>query len=242
METNYGNFYGATVEALLRQLGRVPYEDCCYDATHCGDDACYITSEYSTYSFTRPDAPACCLVLKTVTSDTVGTTYSVRSKAEWSISEAVALWNPMCYDALDLQLPYKHLLAAAICDTIDTKPCGGCPPNTPCCDADSGTCVLPTCADVEPFCHDNTKTGLRARQLCPNTCGCNDPTSPLALFNTDSGCGDQCVRSGVYRQKLGELPCEDVEKDDPNFAALLDDISAVASTMPSATLPWRHAM
>ena len=99
--------------------------------------------------------------------------------------------------------------------------------------------VYDTCISVT-----NTKTGLRARQVCPNTCGCNDPKSPLALFNADSGCGDQCVRSGVYRAKLDEIPCEDVPKDDPDFVAFLEDFYAVSQTWPqdwaAGAWQWSH--
>ena len=71
-----------------------------------------------------------------------------------------------------------------------SAPCGGCPPNAAYCDGER--CVTPLCADVAAHCAANTQTGIRARQLCPNTCGCNDPTSPLALFAGEQGCGDQC--------------------------------------------------
>ena len=235
--SNYGSFGGATVEALLRQLGRVPNDDCCYgdgaDAV-CGygapPSAC-TEDDGSPYGKPRDDAPGCCLVQKTAAQDVVGTDYSVATKAAWSVEKAVAIWNPMCYDALDLGLPYNQLLAAAIGDTVDSAPCGGCPPNAAYCDGER--CVTPLCADVAAHCAANTQTGIRARQLCPQTCGCNDPRSPLALFDGAAGCGDQCTRSGVYRSRLDELPCEDVARDDPAFVAFLDDFAAVAATWPS---------
>ena len=46
--------------------------------------------------------------------------------------------------------------------------------------------------------------------LCPQTCGCADPRSPLALALPLNGCGDRCVLSGAYREALAALPCEDL--------------------------------
>ena len=235
MASNYGSFSGATVNALVRQLGRVPEEECCYKGV-CGTQgpgsAC-IEDDGSLYGKPWADAPGCCLVAKTFTQDVVGTDYSVGTKSEWTVPEAAAIWNPMCYDVLDLGLPYNQQLAAAVGDTVDSGPCGGCPANAPACVQETGECITPVCADLADYCQANTKTGKRARQLCPNTCGCNDPTSPLALFAGEQGCGDQCRRSGVYTQLLDELPCEDVAADDANFLAFLDDAAAVAQTWPS---------
>ena len=91
------------------------------------------------------------------------------------------------------------------------------------------------CSDFAPFCNDVSTLGVRARQMCPRTCGCDDPTSSLALFMPASGCGEQCARSGYYLERRRELPCEDVPVDDAKFQATVADILAVARQWP---LDW----
>ena len=77
------------------------------------------------------------------------------------------------------------------------------------------------------------------RQLCPQTCGCSDPRGPLALSLPEQGCGEQCVRSGVYRAALDDLPCEDVPKSDPGFLAFLDRWDDACSSWP---LDWQGGL
>ena len=50
------------------------------------------------------------------------------------------------------------------------------------CDEATDTCVHPYCDAFTPFCGLVSTLGIRARQMCPLTCGCDDPKSPLALF------------------------------------------------------------
>jgi len=77
-----------------------------------------------------------------------------------------------------------------------------CPSDKPLCaletpDATIGKCVMPnTCIWAEPYCQETSVAGVRARQLCPLTCGCNDPQSPLVLAMPASGCG--VCASGRY--------------------------------------------
>ena len=76
--------------------------------------------------------------------------------------------------------------------------------------AAAGVCMLPqVCQDVSIYCHKNSAAGVRARQLCPLTCGCHDPLAPLALSLPGSGCGDQCMRTGAYLDALASMPCRD---------------------------------
>ena len=79
----------------------------------------------------------------------------------------------------------------------------------------SGTCVAPTCAHAAPYCHNASIAGVRARQVCPVTCGCDAPRSALALSKPSSGCGEQCARSGRYLAARKQLPCSDVSAMDP---------------------------
>ena len=55
------------------------------------------------------------------------------------------------------------------------------------------------------LCNLNTASGVRARQLCPSTCGCDDPHAPLALSLPSGGCGEQCALRRLPRATGGIL-------------------------------------
>lgn len=93
-------------------------------------------------------------------------------------------------------------------------------------------CIEPYCVDVKSLCNLNSASGLRARQLCPSTCGCDDPHAPLALSLPISGCGARCARSGPYLERRAALNCTDMEADDPRWQALMNDIDRVSITWP----------
>ena len=73
----------------------------------------------------------------------------------------------------------------------------------------NGVCVTPSCEDARPHCQSDTTAGLYARMLCPVTCGCKDPYSPLVLCGTNFGCGSSCRDQPEYKRILKDLPCED---------------------------------
>lgn len=86
-----------------------------------------------------------------------------------------------------------------------------------------GECVVPTCEAVAGFCQRSDTVGIRARQFCPQTCGCNSPLSALALYQPKAGCGEHCTRSGYYLDQRAAMPCTDLAADDPRFVAFLDN-------------------
>ena len=139
--------------------------------------------------------------------------------------DGARLWNPSCIDVIDVDLPYISQIAGALADAVDGRDaCGGsCSAGAPFCDVATGSCKYPSCDDVAAYCGDSGESGVRARQICPGVCGCDDPRAPLALSYPRDGCGESCTRGEKYRQALDALPCEDVAVDDPNFVAFLDD-------------------
>ena len=94
-------------------------------------------------------------------------------------------------------------------------------------------CIEPYCVDVAPLCNLNTASGVRARQLCPSTCGCDDPHAPLALSLPSGGCGEQCARSGAYLERRAALPCSDMNRYDPRWTGLMADFERVRQTWPA---------
>ena len=116
--------------------------------------------------------------------------------------------------------------------------CGGaCPEERfPMCDEATDACITPVCANFEHSCKTGSTLGVRARQFCPQTCGCDDPLSDLALYLPASGCGEQCARAGPYIERRRALPCTDVSTDDEKFQAAVAEILRVAQTWPLAWL------
>ena len=97
---------------------------------------------------------------------------------------------------------------------------------------DAHTCADVTCADLVGYCNEVSEIGLRARMVCPATCGCDLPRSPLALSLPLSGCPTRCDRTVRYKIAMAELPCEDVDKADPDFNQFHDNWQAAAALWP----------
>ena len=151
-------------------------------------------------------------------------------------------WNPACSDTINSVAYYINLLQGSMGTEIQRRnrfnpdaysTCnGGCrDPEKPICRA-SGQCDAPNCNDVEPYCQEGSIVGLRARQICPVTCGCDQPQSTLALFLPESGCPDRCKESTNFRTALATIPCEDVAIDDPGFVGFLQHWHDVADNWP----------
>jgi hypothetical protein len=217
----------------------------------------YLTIEWDTCR-THPRTQAdCCLVEQSRGPSITGGTFSLTAVSRETAGDAATLWNPTCIDLLiepalrstdveavqvdDNNSPdYVNLLRGAFGDTISKEPCGGfCPASHPLCS--SGTCVVPTCAAIGPeHCQLSTPAGVRARQLCPVTCGCDDPTSPLVLSLPTSGCSEHCTRVAKYSEALAKQPCQDlVPRKEGAFKDFLDTIGTVAPSWPSS---WSDSM
>ena len=100
------------------------------------------------------------------------------------------------------------------------------------------TCVAPRCDDVAPFCALGSAVGLRARQICPQTCGCDQPRSSLALSLPESGCPRSCELSTRYRDALHDMPCEDVANNDTNWLGFLEQWRAESEIWP---FDWKQS-
>ena len=84
--------------------------------------------------------------------------------------------------------------------------------------------------------YQNSLAGIRARQLCSDTCGCSNPRSSLALSLPMSGCGSTCARSGKHAQVLQNISCVDVSTDDPIYQAFIAEALVAADSWPA---DWR---
>ena len=163
-------------------------------------------------------------------------------------------WNPGCTDFLDGTFATINLLKSVIGELLrnrvqlNTSACGGCHTyELPLCKP--GAWVGPnefdefapahTCADVgcdylRQYCNEVSDIGVRSRMLCPATCGCDLPRSSLALSLPLSGCPERCDRTVRYKIALAEMPCQDVDREDPVFNEFLDNWQAAAQLWPQA--------
>ena len=152
-------------------------------------------------------------------------------------------WNPGCSDTINSVAYYINLLQGSMSTAINrgsageaynaTEACGGrCDESQGEICRSNGQCGYPECQDVVPYCNQSSNEGLRARQICPETCGCDRPRSPLALFLPESGCPARCRESTTYRAALAATPCEDVPLNDSNFTGFLEQWYQAAQTWP----------
>ena len=118
--------------------------------------------------------PPCCSAVQTKQMQVEAGTFSIKARQAQTTADATALWNPGCVDVLSLPGFYEKLNRNAFAAAIPDEACGGCPYDAPLCLPD-GSCVdVTSCEMARPYCHMPSLAGLRARQLCPVTCGCDD--------------------------------------------------------------------
>ena len=236
-DENKRTFATRAIDAVLDQHGRV---------AACEPEDCYtLPDTASGLRYIRAGRPDCCMARLLEVPNVDSGEFSVLRKSTETISEAVASLNPICHDILNFDSHFSMILRGAMGDEANRelwrrKPgaCGGaCPEERfPMCDEATDACITPVCANFEHSCKTGSTLGVRARQFCPQTCGCDDPLSDLALYLPASGCGEQCARAGPYIERRRALPCTDVSTDDEKFQAAVADILRVAQTWPLAWL------
>ena len=185
-----------------------------------------------------PNKPSCCLVAEHRSPSVLHGERSIEYFYLQSLPDATVAWNPECFDVLDTEAQYVPTLRSTMSDTLNKTACGGsCPQARPFCAPASGSadahCISPYCSDFLQHCDDPGLIGIRARQVCPQTCGCSSPRSPLALSQPSSGCSSMCPLSGDYRSKRAALPCEDIDKNDSRWVRFIDNIANASMTWSS---------
>ena len=104
------------------------------------------------------------------------------------------------------------------------------------------SCSAPDCSDAIQYCSDSQPVGVRARQICPRTCGCHLPRDSLSLFLPESGCPPKCQATSQYRDALRSTPCEDVTRNDTarwaEYQLFLDDYYEAADVWPK---DWKES-
>eukprot|EP00966_Prymnesium_polylepis_P282027 6517307-Prymnesium_polylepis.1 len=102
-----------------------------------------------------------------------------------------------------------------------------------------GQCIIPVCSQLAVYCAENSLAGIRVRESCASTCGCNDPASPLALSRPEMGCSSSCTGTDVggipYWTALASMPCVDLSPTEGVFAAFLDSSYVIAQAWPQTS-------
>lgn len=178
-----------------------------------------------------------CLAKSTVVPQIIAGRFSLDTVNEETPGEAFETWNPACRDILDSGdvTSYILLLVGSISDAVG----GG-----QLCNAShplfiGGACVVPRCRDLEQYCRLETMPGTRARQMCPVTCGCADPLSPLILTAAQFGCGAPCKRTTEYTSNLEAMPCEDTPVGDDRLLDYSRELRKVGESWP---VDWQRSV
>ena len=189
----------AVTDMLLRQQGRAgiaancdaPLDPSSPPPHYELGTGCFIYREEIRAWLVRPGRPDCCTAFTRLKTSVSGGVLSLADADDQTPRSAVQEWNPGCIDTLSQPGSWVPLLGVALGSAVafannSACPTSGCPLEAPMCE--DGNCIFPKCSDMLSYCRDNSVAGLRARQLCPQTCRCDDPRAPLTLFNPEYGC------------------------------------------------------
>lgn len=138
----------------------------------------------------------------------------------------MSLWNTRCDDLLPVTkqiqkhgaaMAYATHFMSILRDVIDD-------PNLV---FDEST----SCSIVADFCSQDNPKGVRARQICPSTCGCDDPSSGLVLYSRN-GCPPECINKPAYKAALSSRTCTDLSTSSEYWAKYLRGLTDLQTSYP----------
>lgn len=88
-----------------------------------------------------------------------------------------------------------------------------------------------SCADASRYCLEGDLAGTRARQLCPQTCRCDDPVSEVAVTLPSQGCPSNCRQTQQYLNARAGLPCMDSHSNSSIFQSYTRQLRSIAETL-----------
>jgi hypothetical protein len=188
----------------------------------------------------------CCVSQQVRTPNIKGGRLSLNGIVAETTITAMDVWNPSCTDQLgpqtpyapdqdDLLFPFLNLIGQAFSDVFGGT-CGICPAHIPFCDPVLNECRNVTCADAEGYCLEDSTAGVRARQFCPATCGCDNPKNTLVLSSPDFGCPQNCADYAAYDNNVGTDSCEDKPVGSSELVEFVDEVTRISSEWPGF---WR---
>mmetsp|Transcript_26913 Transcript_26913/g.31738 ORF Transcript_26913/g.31738 Transcript_26913/m.31738 type:complete len:850 (+) Transcript_26913:181-2730(+) len=199
---------------------------------------------------------ACCAIEQILSPSIQGGRLSLNGFEAETVSNAIEIWNPACADTLgqfdtindddyyyndeedydeSVTHSFMNLQGGAFSDAIGGK-CGLCPAHLSFCDPITQTCMPLNCSVVIPHCFEDTTAGVRARQFCPETCGCSDPRDSLVLTDPALGCPSTCIQRPPYQSALDEVACKDNYPDSTELRAYVSEVDRISADWPPL---WR---
>merc|ERR1719215_2491588 len=92
------------------------------------------------------------------------------------------------------------------------------------------------CESVKTYCQWDALIGIRARQICPETCGCHDPMRPLAMDSANNGCPPTCRLKSTYKAEDAKRECNDLDDDAAYWSHFVHGLNNLTMGYPEV---WR---
>jgi len=192
---------------------------------------------------TYPDEDLfCCISAQIITPNIIGGKFSLNFINSETTSSSTDVWNAGCIDLLGrvdnsddedgIIFSFYNLLAGALSDVFGGE-CGICPSLSPYCDPVSNKCTNITCSDLTDYCYEDSTEGVRARQFCPVTCGCNNPSDQLVLTSSAYGCPQNCADFAPYDNSVSTQECVDEVIGSNRTADYVNEVTRISSTWPA---------
>jgi hypothetical protein len=188
------------------------------------EDMAFVTSGMSTPG-SRPYAGD----LSGGSVGTRGPSYSLKAISQMQVKDITGYWNTNCGDAPN---PDR-------CVNLS----GGCWQFQVLQDV-TNNATLDSCAKVKSanLCGADTLAGIRARQYCAATCGCDDIFAIHLYPDMDMGCPSSCRDSAKNKAAQASVACQDATKTSKPFLDYLKAADIALNTYPPDTFQKGFAM
>lgn len=155
---------------------------------------------------------------------TSGGIWSMASISEMDVDEASASWNADCIDMLSpsgekhFSTGVRSVFRIVLESTIGR--------------------LVPNCESVKYLCSVDKEAGIRARQVCPETCGCTHLGSHMILAHQETGCPPACEKKPTYETSLASRPCQDEVAPLENSPILTNYVEGLKSFQSDIYWDW----
>ena len=95
-----------------------------------------------------------------------------------------------------------------------------------------------SCSDVAKYCNADNLVGVRARQFCPVTCGCDSADSALVIAGSSSACPSSCRRTTKYNESIFNRSCEDLPATSYKWKEYAQHLNEYSATTSSWLVPY----
>jgi len=139
--------------------------------------------------------------------------WSLVESAQRSVVDVMHLWNTKCVDMIPGMVyrtsgTFLHILQ----DTFQNY-------------------SIQECASIARYCSYDDPRGVRARQICSSTCGCDSANSSLILGGIN-GCAPSCTITAKYKASVDRSCTQDVGKNDPFWSKYIEGIYSLKASYP----------